>query len=148
MNTITYEYKDFEEVFIEDISKKALEFTKEAVMMSHEYCSKQIEYMLSDVTLVRIDGEYDFVELADCATNNRNVSTFVESIFEKSKPLAFIIMTDFVNNEFYCTDEDITNKLNAEINTLFEYKDEVVITDISQIILDICWKYEKSLKNN
>ena len=75
-------------------------------MMSHEYCSKQIEYMLSDVTLVRIDGEYDFVELADCATNNRNVSTFVESIFEKSKPLAFIIMTDFVNNEFYCTNKD------------------------------------------
>lgn len=148
MNTITYEYKDFEEVFIEDISKKALEFTKEAVMMSHEYCSKQVEYMLSDVALVRTDGEYDFVELDDCATNNRNVSTFVESIFEKSKPLAFIIMTDFVNNEFYCTDEDITNKLNAEINTLFEHKDEVIITDISQIIMDICWKYKKLIKNN
>lgn len=148
MNTITYEYKDFEEVFVEDISKKALQITKEAVMLSHEYCIRQIEYMLSDVTLVRTNGEYDFVELDDCATNNRNVSTFVESIFEKCKPLAFIIMTDFVNNEFYCTNEDITNKLNAEINTLFEYKDEVVITDISQIILDICWKYEKSLKNN
>ena len=54
----------------------------------------------------------------------------------------------YINNEFYCTHEDITNKLNAEINTLFEYKDEVVITDISQIIMNICWKYEKSLKNN
>ena len=148
MNTITYEYKDFEEVFIEDISNKALQFTKEAVMMSHEYCSKQIEYMLSDVTLVRIDGQYDFINLCDCNDITKTVSTIVENTFEKSKPLAFMIMTDFVNNEFYCTDENITNKLNAEINTLFEYKDEVVITDISQIIMDICWNYEKSLKNN
>lgn len=146
MNPITYKYKDFEEVFIDDISNKALQFTKEATMMSDTYCNKMFEYMYSDVTLVRIDGEYNFINLCDCNYITKTVSTIVENTFEKSKPLAFMIMTDFVNNEFYCTDENITNKINEEI--LLDYMNEVGLADISHIIMHICWNYKKSLKNN
>lgn len=146
MNPITYKYKDFEEVFIDDISNKALQFTKEATMMSDTYCNKMFEYMSSDVTLVRIDGEYDFINLCDGNYITKTVSTIVENTFEKSKPLAFMIMTDFVNNEFYCTDENVTNKLNEEL--LFENMNEVELPAISNIVMNICWNYEKSLKNN
>ena len=146
MYPITYKYKDFEEVFIDDISNKALQFTKEATMMSDTYCNNMFDYMCSDVTLVRIDGQYDFINLCDCNDITKTVSTIVENTFEKSKPLAFMIMTDFVNNEFYCTDKNITNKLNEEI--LFNYMNEFELTDISNIIMQICWNYEKSLKNN